>query len=142
MYNDLLKKFDKLQTENKRQEEELLIMHMHTNNYAKVNECLKLNMDIIQERMDTITEYLEKSEEKMRSLHKNRPMGEEIQILVSKIFTSNQLSLLLNKKKQVRWTNDELAKANTLKRYSKKAYMFIKNEFHYPLPGKNNFFLF
>ncbi|KAF0726526.1 Uncharacterized protein FWK35_00018311, partial [Aphis craccivora] len=44
-------------------------------------------------------------------------------------------SILKQKKKRVRWTRDDVAKAFTLRYLSKRAYGYVKNELHYPLPG-------
>jgi len=42
-----------------------------------------------------------------------------------------------NKRKQ--WSRDEIAKAFGLLYYSKRAYLYIRDELHYSLPGKNHF---
>lgn len=45
------------------------------------------------------------------------------------------------KNKREKWSRDEVAKAFALMYYSKRAYMYVRDELHYPLPGKN-YFLF
>ena len=37
------------------------------------------------------------------------------------------------------WSRDEIAKAFTLRYFSKRAYLYVKDELHYPLPGKKHF---
>ncbi|CAI6357932.1 unnamed protein product [Macrosiphum euphorbiae] len=41
----------------------------------------------------------------------------------------------MKKKKRVHWTRAEISKAFTLRYFSKRAYVYVKNELHYPLPG-------
>lgn len=68
--------------------------------------------------------------------NKTRIIEKKAKDFVSEIFTPNQLDPLMKKKKQVHWTREESAKAFTLRYFSKRAYVFVKNELHYPLPGK------
>ncbi|KAF0703614.1 THAP domain-containing protein 4-like, partial [Aphis craccivora] len=51
---------------------------------------------------------------------------------LSELFTKNQLDLIM--KKKVHWTRDESAKSFTLRCFSKRAYVYVKTELHYPLP--------
>lgn len=54
---------------------------------------------------------------------------------LDKILTKNQINLLLKNKKRVNWTTGEISNAFTLRYYSKKAYIFMRQQLHYPLPG-------
>jgi len=47
-----------------------------------------------------------------------------------------------NNEQQNEWSNDEIAKAFVLLHCSKRAYMYVKDELHYRLPGKNIYFFF
>jgi len=55
--------------------------------------------------------------------------------------TENQklLEKTEKKNKRERWSRDEVAKSFDLMYYSKRAYMYVRDELHYPLPGKNHF---
>lgn len=79
-------------------------------------------------------------EVKLLSLNKTRDIENEAKKLVSSIFSSNQLKFIM-KKKNVNWSRDEIAKAFTLRYLSKSAYLYVTDELHYPLPGKNNMFI-
>ena len=50
------------------------------------------------------------------------------------VLTENQINLILKKKLRVTWTKEEIARAFTLRYFSKKAYCFMRNE-GYPLPN-------
>ncbi|CAI6358180.1 unnamed protein product [Macrosiphum euphorbiae] len=39
------------------------------------------------------------------------------------------------KKKRVHWSTEDISKAFTLRYFSKRAYSYVKDELHYPLPG-------
>jgi Transposase protein len=55
--------------------------------------------------------------------------------LLKSILTENRIDLLLRKKRRVNWTSDEISSAFTLRYYSQKAYLYVKNKLKYPLPG-------
>lgn len=52
-----------------------------------------------------------------------------------KLFSKNQLDLIMEKNKNVKWTGDELSQAFTLRYYSKRAYDYLRKVLKYPLPG-------
>lgn len=62
-----------------------------------------------------------------------------MEALLRKILTSNQIKLLSGEKKQIRWTNDEIAKAITLRYLSRRGFLHVKNEMNIPQPGDYNF---
>ncbi|CAI6355295.1 unnamed protein product [Macrosiphum euphorbiae] len=55
--------------------------------------------------------------------------------------TENQKLLEKTEKKNIRerWSRDEVAKSFDLMYYSKRAYMYVRDELHYPLPGLLSF---
>lgn len=55
--------------------------------------------------------------------------------MMNKVFTKNQIKILLETSKQVRWTNEELSLAFTLRYLSKRAYIFVKRSLKVPLPS-------
>ncbi|KAF0705882.1 THAP-type domain-containing protein, partial [Aphis craccivora] len=68
-------------------------------------------------------------------MNKTRAIKNEATKLVSPIFSKNQLDIILKKKKRVNWSTDEIAKAFTLRYFSKRAYLYVRHELHHPLPG-------
>nr|XP_022908341.1 uncharacterized protein LOC111419713 [Onthophagus taurus] len=51
------------------------------------------------------------------------------------VFTSKQLDKILTKK-QVRWTDEDISIAFTLRYLSKPCYLYLRNSLNYPLPGE------
>lgn len=74
---------------------------------------------------------------KNKNLNKSSKSAKEetARTLLQQVLTKNQIALLSEKKKRVNWTNDEISIAFTLRYYSKKSYLFLKNKLHYPLPA-------
>jgi hypothetical protein len=50
------------------------------------------------------------------------PQSQEALTLLKKLLTENQIAILLNKKKRVNWTTEEIAVAFTVRYLSKKCY--------------------
>lgn len=67
---------------------------------------------------------------------KTKAIEIEAKKYLSTIFSSNQVNLIMKKKKMVYRSKDEISKAFTLRYFSKLAYIYVKNELHYLLPGK------
>lgn len=59
----------------------------------------------------------------------------QVHDILSKILTKNQIAIILNKKKKVKWTADEIGTAFTLRYFSKKSYVYLRSKLNYPLPG-------
>jgi hypothetical protein len=55
--------------------------------------------------------------------------------LLQTLFTENEIAILSDKKKKVKWTSVEIAKAFTLRYLSKRAYIYYREKLKYPLPG-------
>lgn len=49
--------------------------------------------------------------------------------------TSNQIEIILGKKKFAKWNQNEIGNAFTLRYFSKRGYLFLKNTLKYPLPA-------
>jgi len=73
---------------------------------------------------------------KIMSQTKKRTIETTAKQYLSSIFLSNQVDIIMKKKKRVNWLRDEISQAFTLRYLSKRAYIYVKNELHYPLPGK------
>ncbi|KAF0715122.1 THAP-type domain-containing protein [Aphis craccivora] len=95
-------------------------------NYKKINECLRTSMNILQISLNSTNSILKtpkktlSEEVKTLSLNKNKAIENEAKKSVSS---------------RVRWTRDEVAKAFTLRYLSKRSYVYVKTDLHYPLSG-------
>lgn len=141
LYNDLLEKHNELKLENDKHKDKILSLEEPLENYKKINECLRTSMNTLQKNLNSTNSILKASQKtmseevKILSQYKHKSIESEAKKLVSSVFSQNQLNLILKKKKRVRWTRDEVAKAFTLRYLSKRAYIYVKNELLYPLPG-------
>jgi hypothetical protein len=63
------------------------------------------------------------------------PQSQEALTLLKKLLTENQIAILLNKKKRVNWTTEEIAVAFTVRYLSKKCYIFLRTKLNFPLPA-------
>jgi len=103
-------------------------------------------MKILEKNLSTTNKLLKENQKnmkaiKIRSLDETKAVENQARKLVSSVLTQNQLDLILKKKKRVHWSREEVSKAFTLGYLSKKAYKYVKDELHYPLPGKNTSYL-
>lgn len=144
MFDELYKKHQNLKSENEKLKIELLSYQNSDLDYKKINENLRHGMKILQKRLKTLNSALTQSQKSSSKLittltqNKTTVIESKAKSYLSTIFTPNQLDLLMKKKKQVHWTREEISKAFTLRYFSKRAYVFVKRELHYPLPGKSN----
>lgn len=60
---------------------------------------------------------------------------DNVKKLLASVLTPNQIDLILNRKRQVHWTQDELSLAFTIRYLSKKCYLFMKSKMKIPLPS-------
>lgn len=51
------------------------------------------------------------------------------------MFTENEIKLISGKQTRVNWTSEEISKAFTLRYLSQRAYLYVRNNLKYPLPG-------
>jgi hypothetical protein len=58
--------------------------------------------------------------------------SQEALTLLKKLLTENQIAILLNKKKRVNWTTEEIAVAFTVRYLSKKCYIFLRTKLNFP----------
>lgn len=110
--------------------------------YKTINESLRYNMNFLQNSLKKTNLLLKQTqtkmskELKMMSQTKKRTIETTAKQYLSSIFSSNQVDIIMKKKKRVNWSRDEISQAFTLRYLSKRAYIYVKNELHYPLPGK------
>jgi len=139
LYNNLLQEHEALKTKFSEQNR----LNQSEVDYKKINENLRFNMNILQKNLKITNTLLKENQKtmkaiKIRSLDQTKTVENQARKLVSSVLTQNQLDLILKKKKRVRWSREEVSKAFTLRYFSKRAYNYVKDELHYPLPGKNN----
>lgn len=137
MYNNLIQEHEALKTQFFEQNR----LNQYEVDYKRINENLRLNMKILQKNLSTTNKLLKENQKhmkaiKIQSLDQSKAVENQARKLVSSVLTRNQLDLILKKKKKVRWSREEISKAFTLRYFSKKAYKYVKDELHYPLPGK------
>lgn len=65
----------------------------------------------------------------------NIEFDKRVKQVFKEIFSENQIDILLKNKSKARWTSEELSKAFTLRYFSKRAYIYLREKLHYPLPG-------
>lgn len=100
-------------------------------------ECALLRREITILRAEN--DNLKRENEDLRRVIKvNTDSVEEakkIEDLLSSIFSKNQLHLLMNKKRKVNWTQNEIQVAFAIRYLSKRCYNYLKDELKYPLPS-------
>lgn len=142
LYRDLLNDHGKLKTDFSLQKDELISVKNSNKSLIKIIESLQSQLKLLQTNMNNLNiliKQIQKSSSKqIKELSVNKTKNIEIQVknYLSSIFSQNQLDLLMKKKKIVHWSKDEISKAFTLRYFSKRAYIYVKNELNYPLPGK------
>lgn len=130
LYNKLLLEHKKLMTITKSEVD-----------YKKINENLWFQVRDLEKNLK-VTNLLLKNTEKnnarqIQLLTKNKTRDINIQArkYLSSIFSKNQLDLIM-KKKRVHWSRDEISKAFSLRYFSKRAYVYVKDELKYHLSSK------
>ncbi|XP_060847209.1 uncharacterized protein LOC132926823 [Rhopalosiphum padi] len=141
LYRDLLKAHDKLKTDLNLQENELISVKNSNESLIKINESLRSQLKQLQKNISNLNISIKKSQKssskqiKQLSVNKTRNIEIQARKYLSSVFSQNQLDLMMKKKKKVHWSRDEISKAFTLRYFSKRAYIYVKNELNYPLPG-------
>lgn len=138
---EILKEYEKLKTELNLQGKELSSIKENNKNYITINESLRSQIKQLQKNVIDSNILLKKTQNittkqiKQLSENKSRTIEFQAKKYLSSIFTKNQLDLMMKKKKKVHWTKDEISNAFTLRYFSKRAYIYVKNKLNYPLPG-------
>lgn len=100
--------------------------------YNELEKQHKLLKNSSGKKIKLLNDQLRHYKSKCQQLCQNK---KEETDAVKKMFTKNQMNMLLNRRKRVNWTSEEAASAFTLRYYSKKAYLYVKEKLHFPLPG-------
>lgn len=142
LYYDLLKDHNKLKTDLSMQEKELISVKNSNESFIKINESLRSQLKLLQKNINNLNILIKKNQKcssnqiKQLSVNKTRTIEIQAKKYLSSVFSQNQLDLMMNKKKKVHWSRDEISKAFTLRYFSKRAYIYVKNQLNYPLPGE------
>ena len=62
-------------------------------------------------------------------------VNEEVQKTLGHFLTKNQIKMLTEEKKYIHWSSEETAVAFCLRYLSRRAYIYLRKELKYPLPG-------
>lgn len=122
--------------------EKLLTITKSGVDYKKINENLRFQVRDLEKNLKVANLLLKNTEKnnarQIQLLSKNKTQDINIQArkYLSSIFSKNQLDLIMKKKQRVHWSRDEISKAFSLRYFSKRAYVYVKDELKYPLPGK------
>lgn len=111
-YEILFQKFSALQKDNEKLQYELESNKREIGNLSEKNRQLQV----------TVTETEKKLDVKVRAV-------------LADFLSPNQIDILLKKKTKARWNSDEISKAFTLRYFSKRAYIYVRQSLKYPLPG-------
>lgn len=87
----------------------------------------------VEEQLATTQKELLTYKEKERKSNEN--METRIYEILEKMFTPGQIRMLLNSSKNIKWSSEDIASAISLQSVSPKAYRYLKNVLHIPLPG-------
>lgn len=134
--------YDELLQEHKKVKKELSLLQEADVTNRSINANLRFQIKKMEKNLKDVNVQLKKTEKstekqiKSLSQYKTQTIETEAKKLLSSVFTKNQLDLILKKKKRVNWSREEISKAFTLRFFSKRSYVYIKNDLNYPLPGK------
>lgn len=89
------------------------------------------------EEKDKLNVMLQKKIQQVETLRQTGADDFEAKVkdIFANFLSSNQVDILLKKKSKARWTTEELAQAFTLRYFSKRCYIYLREKIHYPLPG-------
>lgn len=129
-----------ISNENKLKQELKHQKELCKNYVSNINVLKKSNASLAEQlNIERATnKKLEKNVSKLQEQYSNSlPLSEfnnKIKDLLAGTLSSSQLDKILNNKKKVKWSKTDIAKAFTLRYFSKRAYTFMQNE-NYPLPN-------
>jgi hypothetical protein len=102
--------------------EKLLNLNANVSNNMK--ECEQKRMQLQLE----LGEYT-------KTMYQKKELISKVKELVSPLLSSNQIDLLTNHKKQVRWTREEISSAFSLRYLSLRSYKHLRKNMNFPLPS-------
>ncbi|KAL4135708.1 hypothetical protein QTP88_007303 [Uroleucon formosanum] len=138
MYNELLKKYEVLQNKTSISSQKHELSNKDSViDYQSINQSLRSSKQNLQRANTLLIKNKKQLTKEIKLLSKNRSRAVDVEAkkYLKTLFSTNQIDLIMKKKKKVHWTTDEISKAFTLMYFSKRAYIYVKDELHYPLPG-------
>jgi Transposase protein len=103
-------------------------------NFRVKNDTLRKTQKLNNENMKQCKRDVNKLRKQMKKqTQRNKNILPELKHLLSPTLTSNQIDLILKKKKRVRWTKAELSTAFTVRYFGINAYDFLRKSLNYPL---------
>lgn len=103
---------------------------------------LKTANTFLSNQVQTLTKKVKTSTNKLESLNKcfeekqiSHLNNLKMQEMLEQCFTKNQVNLILNKKKLVTWTTEEISQAITIRHFSKRCYIYLRQRLNFPLPA-------
>ncbi|XP_050100630.1 THAP domain-containing protein 6-like [Anopheles aquasalis] len=125
---------------NQNQAEEV-IKTLKSENQKLTEVILNLQSKLKESRdaNENLKDKLKKMEKELKNKDKKKYDSTQIMdVLKEKIkctLSSNQVDLILKKRKRVKWTPEEISAALTLRYFSKRAYAYLAVDLNYPLPS-------
>lgn len=104
---------------------------------ASLKQCILDN----REEIKSYVNQLKSLEKQISTMPKNISKEQEIvfhqsiQNIFSGILSKNQLNMILRKQKRVVWSTDDISTAFTIRYFSKRCYVYLREKLKYPLPG-------
>lgn len=114
-------------------ESDLDVMRRKLADLQKENISLKEKMEEQKKKEELLKGMVSQLEDEKRT--SNITFAEKVKLTFKDVLTANQVDIALKKKKKARWTQDELSKGFTLRYFSKRAYVYMRQTLKYPLPG-------
>lgn len=103
------------------------------------NKELKAKLHIAEKKLSFKGKALVSLKKEIQQLRKEKAKSKVLHTRVrealSTAFTESQIKFLVQKQKKIHWDNDSISIAFTLRYLSNRAYVFLRNKLHYPLPG-------
>ena len=96
-------------------------------------QILKRKLEIDEKEKDLLKQDIFNLEKQVKE--KGIKFEEKVKLMFKDYLTPNQVDIILQKKSKARWTAEELSKAFTLRYFSKRCYIYLRQKLHYPLPG-------
>ncbi|XP_050499959.1 uncharacterized protein LOC126880212 [Diabrotica virgifera virgifera] len=105
----------------------------------KYEELLKENKKL-KEKLEENEQDLYTTRTRIVELNKRikeKDIDSEKNILkrLGHMFSKNEIEIILKKKTRACWTTEEISKAFTIRYFSRRCYLYLRNTLKYPLPG-------
>ena len=119
-YEILLQRYNMILEENKQLRQQCL------ENKGKII-TYETQITLLEKRIEELLSKMGKTQQ--------LALNEHIKNTFSGVLSESQLNMIINKKKYVKWTPDDISSAFTIRYFSKRCYIYLRQTLHYPLPG-------